>query len=615
MLRPEEEMSDPLHDDHGNRQRTMVDVSGWSRRVGRQPEQVEGTRAFLIRKRSPTIRVPSPGTAIAPVDFRRCRKNLAWMVQDSTVSIVIEPPGASPASAGSGAAAGSGAGSGWLEENFPVEEPEGPPRPLAEPFAGWMSLAECASEVAPGVGDVMRSAGLLAQSAIESQADNLGYALTEILAGRHTIAEPAEAAEQSAMARPVVAETVHRLVTAGRLPLSPRLAAENLANSVSDLDQAERGLFDQLVRRTGSEPRTGTDEGEPADYDGLTGQMLLTTGAQLASIAAGVQPPQLGSDPDGYYFGKPSVRWWLTASLELPESIVGSHPVHCLQPQHGWTGDRIRIIESTFNNLDVDDALQQGSVKAGEIRSGYRDTLRDDEVIEFADIVKRPLDQRSYVCRAIIEPDSRALRSIGRIVASHREEIISMADAAAQAAATVISAHPAGTLAAPLIQLLAGLPGAITAHLTSALGRVVEPRSLPAWVISHTVVWTDPTSPLSVFLLKCPDEEVRRMRLHGITGQADPGPTQISADYRNQPKALYNYGRLMWGASRPDVTKPGMPADLWSVVDGAGRPRGQGQPVIWTQPEYDRRGFRVLVPQQRDKARYVTALRADIRFT
>jgi hypothetical protein len=478
-----------------------------------------------------------------------------------------------------------------------------------------MSLAECVSEIAPGVGDVMRSAGLLAQVATESQAGSLGSELTGILAGEHDTVDHAEPAELSGLATAVISPAVRQLLEAGRLPLSPKLAAENLADSVNDLGESERNLLHTLGRQIGSTLGEGADEGQTPGYEGLTGQTLLSAGALLASAAVGVHPPEPGSDPDGYYFGGPSVRWWLTASLELPEAIGGSHPVHCLQPQHGWIGDRVRIIESTYDNLDVDDALQQGSVKAGEIRSGYRSTLGDDEVAEFADIVTRPLDQRSYVCRALIEPDSRALRSIGRIVTSHQEEIRSLADAAAQAAATVISAHPAGALAAPLIQLLAGLPGAITAHLTSALARVIEPRSLPAWLISHTVVWAGPASPLSVFLLKCPDEEVRRMRLHGITGEAGAGPTQISADYHNLPKALYNYGRLMWGASRPDVTKPGMPADLWSVVDGADRPKGQGQPVIWTQPEFDRRGFRVLVPQQRGKARYVTALRADIRFT
>jgi hypothetical protein len=105
------------------------------------------------------------------------------------------------------------------------------------------------------------------------------------------------------------------------------------------------------------------------------------------------------------------------------------------------------------------------------------------------------------------------------------------------------------------------------------------------------------------------------MRLHGISGTSAAGGTQISATYPDLPKLLYNQGRLMWGASRPNPSLPGLPADLWSVADGQGLPDGLGEPVIWTQPEFDRRGFRVLVPQRSDKARYVTALRADIRFT
>jgi hypothetical protein len=182
--------------------------------------------------------------------------------------------------------------------------------------------------------------------------------------------------------------------------------------------------------------------------------------------------------------------------------------------------------------------------------------------------------------------------------------------------AVISTLHPAAIIAAPLAQLLSPLLGPVTTHLVSALAARTGPRNLPTWLISHTVVWANPTTPLSVFLLRCPDEDPRRMRLHGISGTSVSGGTQISAAYPGLPKLLYNQGRLMWGASRPNPSLPGMPADLWSVVDGEGRrPDGLGEPVIWTQPEFDSRGFRVLVPQRSDKARYVTALRADIRFT
>ncbi len=99
------------------------------------------------------------------------------------------------------------------------------------------------------------------------------------------------------------------------------------------------------------------------------------------------------------------------------------------------------------------------------------------------------------------------------------------------------------------------------------------------------------------------------MRLHGLAGNEIGARPVISAEYRDLPKKLYNHGRLMCGASRPDVTAPLVSEQLWPVVDSS------SQPVIWTNPEFDTRGFRLLVPQKRDKARYVTALRADIRFT
>src|SRR5205085_2604366 len=150
--------------------------------------------------------------------------------------------------------------------------------------------------------------------------------------------------------------------------------------------------------------------------------------------------------------------------------------------------DKIGITESTFNELDVG-ALQQGNVKAGEVRTGYRATIGEDEVSEFADIVSSPLDQRSYVCRALIEPDSRALRSLGKVIAGHDDEIKSLADAAAEATGDFIATlHPAAALAAPLVQLLGKLSAIISAQLISALARKLQPRSLPAWLISHTVV-------------------------------------------------------------------------------------------------------------------------------
>jgi len=526
------------------------------------------------------------------------------------MSTVIDPSQATTDAAGSGA--GSGQDAGIIR----AEDPGGQFSPLAEPFAGWMCLADCASDIAPGIGDVMRSAGLLARAAIEAQAPDLSRELTEVLAGPRDEWAYVKADEAERLARPVVAATVHQMLEAGRLPLSVPVAARNLADSVRELDADERGLLGELGGVAASEFPAITSLTSAGGYRDLTGQMLLSAGSRLASEAAGVAPPRPGTDPDGFFFAKAGARWWLTASLELPDSMSGQHPVHCVRPEHRMAGDRIQITESTYQNLDVDDALLCRGVRAGEISSGYRGTLRDDEADMFADVVTAPMDYRSYVCRALIEPDSRAVRSVSRIVASHRQQISGLVDSAAQVAVAAISAaHPAAVLAAPLVQLLANLVGPITEHLVSALAQRTGPRSLPAWLISHTVVWANASTPLSVFLLRCPDEEVRRMRLHGIRAATGSGQTQISADYRDLPKVLYNHGRLMWGASRPDPALAGMPADLWSVVDGQGRPGGHGEPVIWTQPEFDSRGFRVLVPQQGGNARYVTALRADIRFT
>ena len=480
-----------------------------------------------------------------------------------------------------------------------------------------MCLAECASDLAPGIGDVMRSAGLLVRAAIESQAPVLGRLLTDILAGPEGRLAATGAGETRDFSRPVVAATVYQLLESARLALSPELAARNLADSIDELDTDERDLLSQFGAPGAGEFPAFTGLTVGGGYRDITGQMLLSAGSRLASEAAGVPPPGPGDDPDRFYFGKAGARWWFTASLELPQSIGGQHPVHCMRPQHNrWGGDRIQVTESTYQNLDVNDALQSRKVGAGEVRNGYRVTLRDDEADKFADNMSKPVDYRSYVCRALIEPDARTIRSIGKIVASHQQEISGVVTAAVQNALAVISTlHPAAIIAAPLTQLLEPLLGPVTNHLVRALAARTGPRNLPTWLISHTVVWANPTAPLSVFLLRCPDEDPRRMRLHGISGTSVSGGTQISAAYPDLPKLLYNQGRLMWGASRPNPSLPGMPADLWSVVDGKDRPDGLGEPVIWTQPEFDSRGFRVLVPQRCGKARYVTALRADIRFT
>lgn len=313
-----------------------------------------------------------------------------------------------------------------------------------------------------------------------------------------------------------------------------------------------------------------------------------------------------------YYYGKsaPDPSWWLTASLELPDSLAGLQPVRCLRPQHSTLGDKVRVTESTVNNVDVDDALvTRDRVRSGIISDGYRATLNADYVSEFANVVGRPADQRSYVCRAMIEPDCRALRTIGRAVAAHNERIKTVANGVADAALQgILTAGPAGPVAAPLARLLQGLPGILTARLVDALTRVLEPRSMPAWVISHTVIWAG-RWPLSIFLVQRRDEELRRTRLHGLTGGEIDGLPEISADYQGRPKRLYNYGRLMWGESRAYATPDPMPGRLWSVV------AAQSQPVVWTSPELDNRGFRLLVPQKSDNASYVTALRADIRRT
>lgn len=516
------------------------------------------------------------------------------------MSNVMDRPEAGPL------AAGSGSGYGWDLLSGPLEDPEGQLSPLAEPLAGWMTLAECASALEPGIGDVMRSAGLLARAAIEDQAPELSLKLTDILTDSY---------EAEGLARPVVAAEVYRVLEARRLALTPELAARNLADSVDELGNGERNMLDRLSQAAGSLPDV-TALQPTGLYNGVSDAALQSAGAFLASEVAGVQAPQPGDSPERFYFGRSGVRWWLTASLELPESIGGQHPVRCMRPQARRHGDRVDVVESTYLNFDVDDALVARRVRAGEIPGTYRSTHHEDEVDIFADIVRRPLDYRSYVCRALIEPDSRASRSISRIITGHKQEISDAIDSAAQAATAAVAAiHPAAVLAMPLMQLLTGLFTPIVEHLVSALAMRTGPRTLPAWLISHTVIWANDTMPLSLFLLRCPDEPRRQMRLHAIRGVTGSGGTSVSAAYGDLPKDLYFHGRLMWGASRPDPARPGLPDDLWSVVDTVQPGTPTRHPVIWTQPEFDRRGFRVLVPQCANDARYVAALRADIRFT
>ena len=280
----------------------------------------------------------------------------------------------------------------------PLEETEGQFGPLAEPLVGWMCLAECASDLAPGIGDVMRSAGLLVRTLIEWQAPDLGRQLTDILAGPEGRLVSTGVDETQGLSRPVVAATINHMLESTRLALSPALAARNLADSIHELDTDERELLSQLSDAAeGDFPAiTGLTDG--GGYDGITNQMLVSAGSRLASEAAGVPLPGSGDDQDGFYFGKAGSRWWLTASLELPRSIGGQHPVHCVRPKHSCFGDRIQVTQSTYQNLDVD-GLQLGRVSAGEIRNGYRGTLTNDEADKFSDNVSIPIDYRSYVCR------------------------------------------------------------------------------------------------------------------------------------------------------------------------------------------------------------------------
>lgn len=484
-------------------------------------------------------------------------------------------------------AQGSGFGAG---RDFVPQAPVAPENwrsPVGESLAGWMCLAECAADIAPGIGHVMRSAGQLVRSVAEHEAIERADALIEAVSGDD---------QQELIPRRIVAAVVRQVLAADCVPLSPALAARQLTESIDSLSEPDISLLrDQL----------GAEDQSTAWF--LSGQGMAAAGARIASEAAGILPPVPGQRPDDYYFGGDDARWFFTASLELPSSIGKQLPMRCFKPRHRViTGDSICITESTFNNLDVDNSpLSARQGRTGEIGGSYRLTLDQDEVNEFANILpQQKLRQKSYVCRAAINPDSAAIRRVSHVVNDHRDAIKQVAEAAADAARLAIAVlHP---VALPLADLLDGLATNIFGHLIDAFGRLIEPRSLPAWVISHSVIWAE-ASPLSVFLLRCPDEPSRYW-LHGIKQESARESTEISSYYPNLDKDLYFHGRLMWGASRPNDAFPPMPADLWSVVDKA------QQPVVWTSPEYDRRGFRVLVPQQRDGTRYVTALRADIRF-
>jgi hypothetical protein len=493
---------------------------------------------------------------------------------------------------------GAGATGGPLLRGSPLIAPA-PPFGLA--FAGWQCMASMVDEVSPGIADVMRNAGLLVRAAIEEHADRIAdvaaESLSDVAFSRHA------------------AEVVRAELSSGLLPITKEFAARLVAESIEDLDDDERRFL-----QVGPAPTESFAHGvlpESLTSEGATGVGGPPTFVEaVAALVAGALRPDW-SDPSGLLMDPLTEipQWWVTAALELRDSLSAElSSVYCVAPVHK-RGDKIEVQEITYTGRQIT-GLENPKVTGGAIVDKYGVDVKQERAPGFFETVDAELRNFCYVARITDKHANRAAREIGKLLQDRGDAIVAAVgtsiDLAKPAALAVAAAHGAPPqLIEPLLGLLSGMATGLVEKIRQALVRAFADVILAPWLLTHTValpvVGSSRVKPVSIWLLESGGSEEWLL----ASAQRDANdPAQLYELTDNYAHHVgFNYrGRVQIGASRSLSEQS--PAGLVAKV------ATERRPAVWVEPLREGAGFHALLPHSNPNGgMYVTAIRSEIRYT
>lgn len=472
------------------------------------------------------------------------------------------------------------------EENQEADVVAGEPPSLLEQVSeGWELLSEAAEEVDPDVGSLMANGLQLVYAAFEQQIDPLMDNLRDYL--RDTELTPTFQAE--------LIEQLRHQLTGPRSPFSPQALEEHHRRALQAL---EPGIDDPAL----VEERT----------------LFRTEAAVRSSLEEDPAAPL----PDNLSYVQ---EWRILATVDRPQLIGHDGSLYCAvasrQPQ--WRR-KVRLAETTYQG-DAYPSVSTGDVSSHQwVRLQGEGIPRDFDEHEsdgFAWTILNNPDAVAYLLQLNVGGDIEDM--VHTFITTHEAAIKQFAEDAVTAAKAFI---PHLVLVPPAA--LNAIPTVMLAAIKKILTDRHNDRTMPSWLVQHTVLQAPNRTPISAITLRSPEQgSLGRATLAG----ANLVSGQISATekypQRFKVAQLWPRGRIVDGATQPERDAKAfpkeLPTSLWEWVAEKRRP------VVWSdawttgEREVPKSAFRALVPirsvegsnrqqERRHRQSYIAALRVEV---
>jgi hypothetical protein len=319
------------------------------------------------------------------------------------------------------------------------------------------------------------------------------------------------------------------------------------------------------------------------------------SGNFLAAAASAALRTGLGHNPQN---PSPYQQWRIVAALEQPNKIRHSGILFCAASSRHLRKN-VRIKELTYQDIEYE------STPSGDVKDRQWVTLQDSsgsaflrdfdshETPDFAKTILANPDGAAYLLQ--LNLGGRLAPLVSEFMEAHERDILDLAKTLiepAKALVPILHCVPAAVLEA--------VPKLLTTSIKKIIQKRLGDRTLPSWVIHHTVLKADGQAPVSVVLLRSPEQtKAAKATLAGT--KLINGEMEETRNYEGyQVVQLGPRGRFIDGATLPTNAADPVPVEvndrIWNLV------ADKGQPIVWSdcwesgEPTH---GFRALVPFSR----------------
>jgi hypothetical protein len=470
-----------------------------------------------------------------------------------------------------------------LDGDSTGEPEQAGPSLIAQVLEGWELMAEAVAETDPDLASLMSSGTLVARAAIEQAIPTFIAQLRYFLAST----ELAPAFQEELIGE------LSRSISNPPCPFTLDWLAERHEQAVnaftSDQSIPENGTRDFLAAAVSTAIRSAFDH----------------------------DTPQPSADQE----------WRIIATLEQPDNIGHSGSLFCAASSKGLRKN-VRLEEVNYQDTSYR-SRPSGNVEnrqwvslADSSGLGFPRDFGVRETAGFAKTIRENPDGAAYLLQ--LNLGGRLAPLAQEFIEAHEQEILGLAQTLIVPVKALVP-H----LALVPSQVFEAVPKLLVWTIKNIITKRVGDRTVPSWVIYHTVLRPDGHAPTSVVLLRSPEQKkAAKATLVGTT--CIDGEMRETVDYEDFPVVdLWPRGRFIDGATLPENATADVPVEvperIWNWVADNGRPLVWSD--CWEDGQVPTHAFRVLVPfarlpadglrgffqgKQRKTQAYVVALRVEV---